>query len=290
MARLDVTKTYKLYINGAFPRSESGRSEPARGADWEVLGHVCRASRKDLRDAVRAARGAAEPWRGRAAYNRGQIIYRMAEMVEGKGEEFARLLKDAGGLTLREARAEVGAGVDRLVGYAGWCDKVGQALGCHNAVAGPFYNFTVPEGTGACVVMPPDEPALLSMVTLLAAPLAAGCTVVVVAGLEGAQPLVASVLGEVCATSDVPAGVVNILTADHEELVEHIASHRGIDAVHAANLDEGLSARLRAGAAENVKRVRTREVEDWTDDEACESVWWIEPFVEMKTIWHPSSA
>lgn len=290
MARLDVAKTYKLYVNGAFPRSESGRSEPARNASWEVIGHVCRASRKDLRDAVRAASGAAPAWRARAPYNRGQIVYRMAEMLEGKGEEFARLLKEAGGLELRAARAEVGASVDRLVAFAGWCDKLGQALGCHNPVAGPHYNFTVPEGAGVCVAMPPDEPALLSMVSLLAPPLAAGCAVVVVAGLEGAAPLVASVLGEVCATSDVPAGVVNVLTAEREELLEHVASHRGIDAVHAANLGEAAHARLRAGAAENVKRVRTRDVEDWGDDGACESVWWIEPFVEMKTIWHPSGA
>jgi acyl-CoA reductase-like NAD-dependent aldehyde dehydrogenase len=287
--RLNVTKTYKLYINGAFPRSESGRSMMVRSPEWDVLGHVCHASRKDLRDAVGAARKAAGGWAKRTAYNRGQILYRMAEMLEGKSEEFVAAIRATSGMSLRDARAEVGASADRLVAFAGWADKFTQVMGCHNPVAGPYYTFTVPEATGVVSVVAPEEPSLLGLVSLLAPPLCAGCTVIAV-GSER-HPIASALLGEVCQTSDVPAGVVNVLTGARGELLEWIASHREIDAVHAADLSEEEGRTLRLGAAENVKRVTVREVgvDGWSADDVCESPWWIEPFVEMKTIWHPSA-
>ncbi|MCB9848196.1 MAG: aldehyde dehydrogenase family protein [Phycisphaeraceae bacterium] len=287
--RLDVTKTYKLYVNGAFPRSESGRSLPVLDADSAPMGHIAHASRKDLRDAVAAARKAAPKWAGQTAYLRGQILYRMGEMLEGKSEEFAQLIKRASGCSIREARQEVEASVDRLVGYAGWADKYTQVLGCNNPVAGPYYNFTVPEPTGVVVCLAPDEPSLLGLVSLIAPPLCAGCAVVAVG--SGTMPIPTSILGEVAATSDVPAGALNLLTGPRAELIDHIADHRDINAVHAAGLDKATNERLRLGAAENVKRVVIRDTNDesWHDADECQSPYWIEPFVEMKTIWHPSA-
>ncbi len=287
--RIPVLKTYKLYVNGSFPRSESGRSLPVKAPDGKVLAHICHASRKDLRDAVGAAHKAAGGWSRRTAYNRGQILYRLGEMLEGKGEEFAAAIKSVSGCPIRAARKEVEASVDRLVGYAGWADKYAQVLGCNNPIAGPFYNFTVPEGTGTVAVVCPDEPYLLGLVSLLAPAICGGSAAVVVACEQAA--LVASLFGEVCATSDVPAGVVNILTGPRADLLPWIAGHREINAIHAANLDEDDARALRMGAAENIKRIEIREVDDaaWYDADGCESPWWIEPFVEMKTIWHPSA-
>lgn len=287
--RLDVTKTYKLYLNGAFPRSESGRSLPALGADGSSMGHIAHASRKDLRDAVAAARNAAAKWAGQTAYLRGQILYRMGEMLEGKAEEFAQTIKRSTGATLGEARKEVEASVDRLIGYAGWADKYAQVLGCNNPVAGPYYNFTVPEPTGVVVCLAPDEPSLLGLISMIAPPLCAGC-VVVALGSE-AFPIATSLFGEVCATSDVPAGALNLLTGQRAELIDHIADHRDINAIHAAGQGDAVNERLRLGSAENIKRVTIHDLEDdqWLDKNECQSPYWIEPFVEMKTIWHPSA-
>ena len=287
--RLDVTKTYKLYCNGAFPRSESGRSLPALDADGKPMGHIAHASRKDLRNAVADARKAASGWASRTAYLRGQILYRMGEMLEGKAEEFAQIIKKSTGVGIREARTEVDASIDRLVGYAGWADKYAQILGCNNPVAGPYYNFTVPEPTGVVVCLAPDEPCLLGLISLIAPPLCAGCTVVAV-GSETA-PIPTSILGEVCATSDVPAGVCNLLTGQRAELLDHIADHRDINAIHAAGQDEATNERLRLGASENIKRVTIQDIEgaEWLDADECQSPYWIEPFVEMKTIWHPAA-
>ncbi len=314
--RLEVAKTYKLFIGGAFPRSESGRSIPVAGPKGRVLAHIAHASRKDLRDAVEAARKAQPKWADATAYNRGQVLYRMAEMLESKKAEVAALL---GGPTLRGGRIgdgrtkretrntpaaehratqEVGAAIDRLVCFGGWADKYAQVLGCNNPVAGPYYNFTVPEPTGVVGIIAPDEPALLALVSLLAPALCAGNAVVALAGQ--ARPLAAAVLGEVCATSDVPPGVVNILTGVRDELLPHFASHRDIDALHAAGLSAAQSKLLREGTADNLKRVRVYQsperkpgaaqpaAPDWFDDDECHSPWWIEPFVEMKTMWHPS--
>lgn len=307
--RLPVIKTYKLFIGGQFPRSESGRSLVIADGAGRVAAHVCHASRKDLRDAVVAARAAFESptgWPRRTAYNRGQILYRLAEMVEGKRAELAEALTlgvpgESKGLKKKKvsarrgsagpksARDEVAAAVDLLVAYAGWCDKFVQVLGNANPVAGPYYNFTVPEPVGVVAVVAPDERPLLAYVALVAPALCAGSTVVALA--SETNPIPASVLAEAAATSDLPGGVLNLLTGRREELIPHVASHREIDAVHSANLPEAQLAALRAGAAENIKRVTTRR---FNDDElfapASASPWWIERFVEMKTIWHPSGA
>ncbi len=315
--RLEVTKTYKLFINGQFPRTESGRSLPIpagpAASGGSVFAHVCHASRKDLRDAVAAARGAQESWQRRAAYNRGQILYRLAEMLEGKREEFVDALKlplpmegtprpkskpKASKRRLTQSphqvitpSDEVAASIDRLVAFAGWADKYQQILGSNNPVNGPFYNYSSPEPTGVvAVVAPPRELPLLALISLIAPPLCAGNAVVALAG--EANPIPACILGEVAATSDVPAGVLNILTSLHAELIPHIASHRDIDAVHAANPSADHARTLREGAAENVKRVtiRTLATEDWLNADVCASPWWIERFVEIKTIWHPAGA
>lgn len=308
--RLVVTKTHKLFINGQFPRSESGRSIAVAGADGAPVAHLCRASRKDLRDAVVAARAAQAGWAARSAYNRGQILYRISEMLEGRRGEFEQAIADATRTSSKGARKksakksssrssramtpmtpaqEVVATIDRLVAFAGWADKYAQVLGCNNSVNGPFYNFTVPEPTGVVGVVAPDEAPLLALVSLMLPPLCAGSSVVAM----GSQiaPIPTCLLGEVCATSDVPPGVINLLTGVREELIPHFADHRDIDAIHGANLSAKESQTLRAGAAENVKRVTIRRVEPdgWLEPEQCESPWWIERFVEMKTIWHPAA-
>jgi len=296
--RLDVLKTYKLYIDGQFPRSESGRSMPLTDSKGKVLAHIARASRKDLRDGVEAARKAQAGWSAATAYLRGQIMYRMAEMMEGKRREFVDALsaatsKGAAAKGKKGSDAEVTGAIDRLVHYAGWADNYAQVLGCNNPVSGPFYNFTITEPTGVVAIVAPDERPLLALVSLLAPAICSGNTVVAVA--SHANPLPAAILGEVCATSDVPAGVVNILTGERAELLPFISAHRDIDAVHAANLTGEQNTLLRAGVAENVKRVTCRGVAggkgviDWFDNGQCQSPWWIEPFVEMKTIWHPAS-
>jgi acyl-CoA reductase-like NAD-dependent aldehyde dehydrogenase len=290
MTHVPVIKTYKLFIKGGFPRTESGRTEKVSGPDGAVVAHICRASRKDLRDAVEAARAAQSGWAERTAYNRGQVLYRMAEMLQGRQQEFADAIAATGGAPGEdEARREVQTAIDRLVCFAGWTDKIAPILGGHNPVAGPYYNLSVPEPTGVVAVVPPDEPALLGLVSLMAPPLCAGNAVVIVAGVR--HPLPAVVFGEVCATSDVPPGVVNVLTGHRDELIEPLAGHRDIDAVSAANLEEAQHAALRMGTAENLKRVRAERLapDDWYDASLCESPWRIEPYVEMKTIWHPAA-
>lgn len=338
--RLAVMRTYKLFIGGQFPRSESGRSLPFGGGAGNSLVHVSHASRKDLRSAVEAARAAAPKWSGATAYNRGQVLYRMAEMLEGKRDEFVELIiagsaadgtrragngqaakggsakgrpgtkQKKGADIAHAATAEVAAAIDRLICFAGWADKYAQVLGCNNPVAGPYYNFTVPEPTGVVGVIGPDRPSLLGLISLIAPPLCAGNTIVALGSEQ--HPLPAAVLGEVCATSDVPAGAVNILMGLRDELVPHFASHRDIDALHAAGLSPEHARMLREGTADNLKRVTVqgeargqspllsrksgrkstgaRAVDLDFFDDACESPWWIEPFVEFKTVWHPSGA
>lgn len=292
--RLNITKTYKLYIGSSFPRSESGRSIEVKSVQGTMLAHVCRASRKDLRNAVEAASKAQPGWASATAYLRGQILYRMAEMLEGKRREFDDVLGVHSHADMAMAH-ELDTAIDRLVHYAGWADKYQQVLGCNNPVAGPYYNFTTPEPTGVVGVIAPDDWPLLGLISLIAPPLCAGCAVVVLA--SETNPIPASIFGEVCATSDVPPGVINILTGYRDELVGHIASHRDINAIHAANVTDEHRTTLRQGAADNLKRVVVRNIQPGTDpqaggwfDDDCESPWWIEPFVEMKTVWHPSSA
>ncbi|MDA1260095.1 MAG: aldehyde dehydrogenase family protein [Planctomycetota bacterium] len=288
-SRIPVTKSWKLFIGGQFPRSESGRTEIVRDGRERVLGHVARASVKDLREAVAAARRAQGSWSRRTAYNRGQILYRLAEMVEGKAEEFCAALRATSSLTPKRAAAEVAAAADRLVAFAGWTDKYPQVLGSHNPVAGPYYNFTVPEACGVVGVLAPEEPALLGLVSLLAPPLCAGNAVVALG--SRAHPLATVLFAEACATADVPHGVVNLLTGRRGDLVTSLAEHRDVEAIHAAGSSKAERKILESGAAENLKRVRVRDLDeaDWSNARRCESPEWIEAFVEMKTIWHPSA-
>jgi acyl-CoA reductase-like NAD-dependent aldehyde dehydrogenase len=258
MTRVPVRKTYKLYVGGAFPRSESGRT-------YEAEGHnVAMASRKDLRDAVRAARGAVGKWSGMTAYNRGQVLYRVAEMLEARASDLAEVCSGP---------AEVEEATDRMVWYAGWTDKLPQVLGGANPVAGPYFNFTVPEPTGVVGVLAPGEPALLGLVSRLAPVLAGGNCAVVVA--SEAHPRAAIELAEVLATSDVPGGVVNLLTGRRDELAPHLASHLDIDALDLPGGD----AALEQAAAENVKRV--------VFSKPGQSLYEISSFLEFKTVWHP---
>ncbi len=276
--RLSVAKTYKLYINGAFPRSESGRAEPVKAADGTLLGHASKASRKDLRDAVLAARGGLARWKAATPYLRGQILYRMAEMLEGKRAEFEQLLDTP------DAPREVAAAVDRLVAFAGWADKYTHVLGCQNAVSAPYWNITVPEPTGVIGIVCPAEHPLLALVGLVAPVICSGNAVVVI---SSASAPVVSTFGEVCATGDLPAGVVNLLTGSCAELVPVLAQHRDVDGIHACGLSADLARACREGTADNLKRVKLRDGVNWFDAAACGSPWWIEPFVEMKTVWHP---
>jgi acyl-CoA reductase-like NAD-dependent aldehyde dehydrogenase len=262
MSRLPVKKTYKLYIGGAFPRSESGRTYEAEGQN------VARASRKDVRDAVAAARGAQPKWAAATAYNRGQVLYRVAEMMEARAPEFAELCSGAD---------EVHRAIDRWVWYAGFADKLAQALGSTNPVAGPYFNFTIPEPTGVVATIAPDEPPLEGLVSRIAPALVGGNAVVALA--SETQPLGAIELAEVIATSDVPAGVVNVLTGYRSELAPWLASHMDVNAIDVTGAD-GLRADLERAAAENVKRV----VEGAPD---AESLYDISAFLELKTVWHP---
>ena len=260
--RLAVRKTYKLFIGGAFPRSESGRTYLAEGQN------VARASRKDVRDAVRAARAAQPTWARMTAYNRGQVLYRAAEMLEGRRAELASLCS---------GEPEVARSIDRVVWYAGWADKLAQALGSSNPVAGPYFNFTVPEPTGVVGVLAPPAPALEGLVSRLAPVLVGGNAAVVVASEE--HPLAAIELAEVLATSDLPGGVVNILTGFRSELAPPLAAHMDVNALDLTGMDGGAD-ELGRLAAENVKRVVRGEA-------AGQSLWEAAAFLELKTVWHP---
>lgn len=278
--RLGITKTYKLYIGGKFPRTESGRTLVVTDASNTLTAHVCHASRKDLRDAVEAATKAQEGWANATAYLRSQIIYRLAEMMEGKRAELAAAIGDGG-------EAETDAAIDRVVHFAGWCDKFSMVAGGANPVAGPYHNFTVPGPVGVTGVICPDAHPLAALVTLVAPVIAMGNACVVLA--SETNPIPAMVLAEALATSDLPAGVVNILTGQRAELVPHFASHRGLIALHAAGVSDAHRTALRLGAAENLKRVTIRDAVNFANDAACEGPAWCEPFVEFKTIWHPSA-
>ena len=262
MTRLPVKKTYKLFVGGAFPRSESGRTYEAEGQN------VARGSRKDARDAVQAARKAQAGWAAATAYNRGQVLYRVAEMVEARAAEFGELCS---------GRDEVERAIDRTVWYAGWADKLPQVLGGSNPVAGPYFNFTVPEPTGVVAVLAPEEPALLGLVTRLLPPLVGGNAVVAVA--SESHPLAAIELAEAIATSDVPAGVVNILTGRRDEIAPTLAAHMDVNAIDLCGAD-GDRRELETLAAENVKRI----VHGRAD---TQSPWEISSFLELKTVWHP---
>jgi acyl-CoA reductase-like NAD-dependent aldehyde dehydrogenase len=278
--RLSVRKTYKLYIGGAFPRSESGRSYTVDDAKGNFLANASRASRKDVRDAVVAARKAQSGWAGRTPYNRGQILYRVAEMLEGRREQFTEEVR-AAGLSKTAARAEVDAAVDRWVWYAGWADKVAQVTGSANPVSGPFFNFSTPEPTGVIGVVAPDGP-LLGLVSVLAPVIVTGNTAVLVAAEP--SPLPAITLGEVLATSDLPGGVVNILTGHRAELAPWLASHMDVNGLDLAGVEGDLATECERAAAENLKRVLRPQENDWAVDPGIDRM---TTFLETKTVWHP---
>jgi acyl-CoA reductase-like NAD-dependent aldehyde dehydrogenase len=278
--RLSVRKTYKLYIGGAFPRSESGRSYTVDDAKGNFLANASRASRKDVRDAVVAARKAQSGWAARTPYNRGQILYRVAEMLEGRREQFTEELR-AAGLAKNAARAEVEAAVDRWVWYAGWADKIAQVTGAANPVSGPFFNFSVPEPAGVVGILAPDGP-LLGLVSVLAPVIVTGNTAVVVASQP--RPLPAITLGEVLATSDVPGGVVNILTGHRAELAPWLAAHMDVNGLDLTGVDAGLAADCERAATDNLKRVLRRGRDDWAADPGIDRM---TTFLETKTVWHP---
>jgi acyl-CoA reductase-like NAD-dependent aldehyde dehydrogenase len=288
--RLDVRKTYKLYIGGAFPRSESGRSYEVRSADGgQFLANAALASRKDARDAVVAARKAFPAWSGATAYNRGQVLYRVAEMLEGRRSQFVHEVGTGEGLKRRDAEAAVDAAVDRWVWYAGWSDKVHQVRGSSNPVAGPYFDFSVPEPTGVVALIPPQASSLLGLVSVLAPVIVTGNTAVVVASEPA--PLPAITLAEVLATSDVPGGVVNLLTGRPAEIAPWLASHMDVNAIDLTGVgDAELATELETAAAENLKRVLRPSANggdgesDWSADPGLDR---LQAFLETKTVWHP---
>ncbi|MET0237921.1 MAG: aldehyde dehydrogenase family protein [Kibdelosporangium sp.] len=282
--RLVVAKTYKLYIGGAFPRSESGRSYPVSDPKGKFLANAAHASRKDVRDAVSAARKAFPGWSGATAYNRGQVLYRVAELMEGRREQFVTEVATSEGIQPRRAQSLVDAAIDRWVWYAGWTDKIATVLGAANPVAGPYFSFTVPEPTGVVAVFAPQESSLLGLVSVLAPVVASGNTAVVVTSKE--RPLPSITLSEVLATSDVPGGVVNILTGSAVELAPWLASHADVNALDLTGAPTILRAELEKTAAGTVKRVlRAPSAEqDWTQQPDISR---LRAYLEAKTVWHP---
>jgi acyl-CoA reductase-like NAD-dependent aldehyde dehydrogenase len=282
--RLDVRKTYKLYVGGAFPRSESGRSYQVTSAAGDFLANVSRASRKDLRDAVVAARKAFDGWAGRTAYNRAQILYRVAEMLEGRRAQFVAEVADAEGVNRSAATRAVTTAIDRWVWYAGWADKIDQVVGSSNPVAGPYFNFSVSEPTGVVGVLAPQHSSLLGLVSVVAPVIVSGNTVVVVASEQ--RPLPAITLTEVLATSDLPGGVVNLLTGFTAELAPVLAAHMDVNAIDLTGvaLDDRIA--LEEAAAGNVKRVLPApdSEPDWT---AAPDTLRLTAPLEIKTVWHP---
>ena len=275
--RIDVKKTYKLFIGGAFPRTESGRTYEVKNSKGVFIANPCMASRKDLKDAVVAARAAQSGWSQATAYNRGQILYRIAEMLEGRREQFISEISELTGVTVKKASDEVEASIDLLVWYAGWTDKISALDGATNPVAGPYYNFTIPEALGVVGFIAPKKSALLGFIGGIAPIIASGNTVIALA--SESAPLPAMSLAEVIATSDVPAGVVNILTGKTAELAPWFASHMDIDGLDITGLDSKLVAEVKVAGAQNLKRIHAfKEVA---------TPGRILAFMESKTVWHP---
>ncbi len=286
--RLKVLKTYKLFIGGKFPRTESGRTMTARDAiSGKHLAHYCHASRKDLREAVAAARAALPAWSGASAYLRGQILYRAAEMLEGRGDSFAEEISGLAGTPRSEARREVAAAVDALVHFAGWTDKLASVFGSANPVASPHFNFTFPEPVGVVGLFAPDQPSLLGLVSLVGRVILTGNTCVALASQTA--PLPAISLAEVFATSDLPGGVVNLLTGRRGELAPWLASHLDVNGAIEASGDATVLRVLQEGAAENLKRVHDHSLPspDGWFGEAARDPYRILDSVEFKTVWHP---
>ncbi len=285
-ARLQVQKTSKLFIGGKFVRGENGRVLPARGKGRALLANFCRASKKDFRDAVLAAHTAFPNWSKQSAYLRGQILYRAAEMLEMRSGEMQNEITRSNGATGSTSSSETALAIDRLVHYAGWTDKFSQIFGTVNPVASSHFNFTMPEPTGVVVVICPDEPSLLGFVSLVAPVILSGnCAVVLV---SATKPLPTLTFSEIIATSDLPAGVINVLAGDRAELAPHIASHMDVNAIVDGSRDAELGAQLQRGAELNMKRYARRDLSDkmWRGAGA-ENPYWILDTVEMKTAWHP---
>jgi acyl-CoA reductase-like NAD-dependent aldehyde dehydrogenase len=282
-SRVPVAKTYKIYIDGKFPRTESGRYFPLHGDDNEVIANMCRGSRKDFRNAVVAARKAFPGWSSASAYLRGQILYRIAEMLEGRAEQFVSELS-LQGVSRRRAKKEVEASIDRLIYFAGWSDKYQQIFSSVNPVSSPHFNFSVPEPTGVVSVLAPDDSSLLGLVSNLAPAIVGGNTVVALA--SETMPLCAVSFAEVLHASDVPAGVVNILTGYREELTGQFASHMDVNAVVYCDAEADVAADIQIKAADNIKRVVERVGTDWSK-ETAQSPYLIKDTQEVKTTWHP---
>ncbi|WP_405880103.1 aldehyde dehydrogenase family protein [Streptomyces sp. NBC_01384] len=283
--RLSVFKTYKLYVGGKFPRSESGRVYEVTDSKGKWLGNAPLSSRKDARDAVVAARKAFGGWSGATAYNRGQILYRVAEMLEGRREQFVREVADAEGLSKSKAAAAVDAAIDRWVWYAGWTDKIAQVVGGGNPVAGPFFNLSTPEPTGVVAVLAPQESSFLGLVSVIAPVIATGNTVIVIASEK--SPLPALSLGEVLATSDLPGGVVNVLSGKTAEIATPLAAHQDVNAIDLAGADDVLAKELEIAAADNLKRVVRPQPVDYSRTPGIDR---LTAFLETKTVWHPTGA
>ncbi len=288
--RLAVRKTYKLYIGGAFPRSESGRSYVVRGADGATLANAVRGSRKDVRESVRAARKAFGGWDGRTAMNRGQILYRVAELMEERRDQFIAQVAAAEGLSAPDATEQVDRSIDRWVWYAGWADKITQLLGTVNPVAANYFDFTFPEATGVVGVVAPDSSSLLGLVSRLAPAVVSGNTTVVLA--SESRPLPAVTLTEVLATSDVPGGVINLITGHKRELVPWLAAHMDVNALDLFGVPPEMRTETEVTAVDSMKRVasppRDADRFDWLDDDRAQRPEWIARFMEMKTVWHPT--
>ncbi len=282
--RLSVLKTYKLFVGGKFPRSESGRVYEVSDSKGRWLANAPLSSRKDARDAVRAARKAFGGWSGATAYNRGQILYRVAEMLEGRREQFTAEVADAEGLSKAKASAQVAAAVDRWVWYAGWSDKLAQIAGSANPVSGPFFNLSTPEPTGVVALLAPQRSSFLGLVSVLAPAIVTGNSVVLVA--SESSPLPALSLAEVLATSDVPGGVVNVLSGRTAEVAAPLAAHQDVNAIDLAGAaeDAELAKELETAAADNLKRVLRPSATDWSADPGTERML---AFLETKTVWHP---
>ncbi|WP_018544117.1 aldehyde dehydrogenase family protein [Streptomyces sp. LaPpAH-108] len=283
--RLSVFKTYKLYVGGKFPRSESGRVYEVTDTKGNWLANAPQSSRKDARDAVVAARKAFGGWSGATAYNRGQVLYRVAEMLEGRKDQFVREVAEAEGLSKAKAAAVVDAAIDRWVWYAGWTDKIAQVVGGANPVAGPYFNLSSPEPTGVVALLAPQDSSFLGLVSVLAPVIATGNTAVVIASEKA--PLPALSLGEVLATSDVPGGVVNILSGRTAEIAAPLAAHQDVNAIDLAGADAELAKDLEIAAADNLKRVLRPQPVDHT---ATPGIDRMTAFLETKTVWHPTGA
>ena len=288
--RIPVRKTYKLYIGGQFPRSESGRSYVVRASDGTPLANAVRGSRKDLRDAIRTARGAFSGWEGKTAMNRGQVLYRVAELMEGRRDQFEAEVASAEGLGDAAAREQVDRSIDRWVWYAGWADKIAQVLGTVNPVGASYFDFTFPEATGVVGVVAPESSSMLGLVSRLAPAVVGGNVVVLIA--SESRPLPAVTLSEVLATSDVPGGVINIITGLRKELVPILAGHMDVNAIDAWGVPPEMRVAVLEAAVENIKRVARgprsdAERFDWLDDYRAQRPEWISAFLEMKTVWHP---